>query len=526
MRGGDLKEAETLYRQALALDSRLAAAWANIGLLQANARRYPEAAKSFAKAHALEPKNPVYILPLAQAQSQAGQLTGAEKTLLEARRLWPREESLLSLLATVQMSLERFSAAAETLKQLNAVRRGNDRQTLGLLVTALLAAGRRKEARPYARQMAARFPKDPTAHLLVGDISAQLQDWREATKAYSRAFTLNPRAGKAALAAGACAEKAGDLALAETLYKRLAQKRFGEPVARLAQGKILLLKKDYVHAQAQLEAAFLAQKSAGSEPEFLVPLGEALLFQGRQNDARAREYLKAAIAIDPAHERARRSLAFLHLRAGRLPDAVVQLRAVLELNPKDTPTQRQIAELLTLLGKTDAAAAAWEALASATPADPEPLRQLAALWVKANRLPEARKALRRALKRTPEDTEAQLALAEVEEQAGDTAAALRVLERLTTTHPTLPAPQWMLACLWLRRRQPTQAEKPLVALEAVGEPALRLARRRTEFLPDSSEAWYVYGRLLRRANRPEEAAKAFAESARKGFALSLPNDMP
>jgi tetratricopeptide (TPR) repeat protein len=522
MRAGDLPGAERLYRKALAINPRLPAAWANLGLLQANAQRYPDAARSFGRAHALEPNNPSYLMPLAQAQSQAGLLPGAEKTLLEARRVWPREESVLGLLATVQMSRERFSPAAETLKTLNRVRQGKDRQTLGLLVTALTAARKRTEARSFAKVMASRFPKDPLAHLLVGDLSAQLQDWTAAKAAYGRAFALNPKAGKAALAAGACAEKAGDLAGAEAIYKKLAQKRAGEPVARLAQGKILLLQKDYVQAQNQLEAAFISQKNAGSEPEFLVPLGEALLFQGRQNDARAREYLKAAVAIDPAHERARRSLAFLHLRAGRLADAVVQLRALLELSPDDDRTRHQIAELLGALGKTDAATLAWEELAQRRPSDPEPLRALAALHEKAGKVEDARRALRKALARAPEDTETLLTSAALEEKAGDTAAALRVLERAAQVAPESPAAQWALADLWLRRKQPLAAEKPLAVLEILGEAALNLARRRTTET-DSPESWFVYGRLLKRAGRSEESQRAFDDAVKKGFSLPLPN---
>lgn len=524
MRGGDLKEAERLYKEALKLNPQLSAAWANIGLLQSNARKYPEAVKSFSRAHALEPNNPAYLMPLAQAQSQAGQLDGAERTLQKARRIWPLDENVLGMLTTVQMNLQHFSGAADTLKDLNLIRKGKDKQTTRLLITALVGANQRKEARRYARLMTVQFPTDPVGHLLVGDMAAQLRDWREATKAYNRAFTLDPKAGKAALAAGAAAEKLGDTAQAEAIYKKLAQKRPGEPIARLALGKISLIHKDYDQAQKQLEAAFVGQKNAGSEPEFLVPLGEALLFQGPQHDDKAREYLKAAVAIDPAHERGRRSLAFLNIRAGRLADAVVQLRAIEELDPDNLATQRQIAELLGLLGKYDAAADAWEILASKAPKDPEPLRQLAALRLKENKLPEARKALRRALTRMPDDVETQLALAEVEEKAGDTASALRVLERLTAANPTQPAPQWELACWWLRRQQPAQAEKPILALETNGAGALNLARRKTETLTDSPEVWYVYGRLLRHAGRAEEAGKAFAESARKGFTLSLPND--
>ncbi len=521
MRAGDLPGAETLYRKALALNPKLSAAWANLGLLQANAQRYPDAAKSFGRAHALEPKNPAYLMPLAQAQSQAGLLPGAEKTLQEARKIWPREESVLGLLATIQMNRERFLPASETLKTLNQVRKGKDRQTLGLLVTALTAARKRTEARSYAQIMASRFPKDPLAHLLVGDLSAQLQDWAAAQAAYGRAFALNPKAGKAALAAGACAEKAGNLLGAEAIYKKLAQKRAGEPVARLAQGKILLLQKDYAQAQNQLEAAFVSQKSAGSEPEFLVPLGEALLFQGRQNDGRAREYLRAAVAIDPAHERARRSLAFLNLRSGRLADAVVQLRALLELSPDDDRTRHQIAELLGALGKTDAALAAWEELAQRRPSDPEPLRELAALHEKAGKPGDARKALRKALARAQGDPETLLASAGLEERSGDIAAALRVLERAALVAPESPAVQWALADLWLRRKQPAAAEKPIATLETLGEAGLNLARRRTE--TDTPESWLIYGRLLKRAGRPEESQKAFDEAVKKGFSLPLSN---
>ena len=306
------------------------------------------------------------------------------------------------------MARGKYAEAAGPLGLLNGLRGGKDLQTLGSLVTALAGAGRREEARTYARAMARRFPKEERATLLLGDLSAQLagesgkaEDWSEAQSAYRKAFGLNMNNVRAALAAGASAERAGDAAGARGIYRRLAARDPKSAYARLAAGKVHLLDHLYPQAQAALEAAFLAERTAGSDPEFLVPLGEALLMQGAQNDDRAQEYFRAAVAVDPSCDRARRALALLHLRAGRLSDASVQLRALLALQQSDTDARRRLAEVLERAGKPDLAAQQWERLARMRSTDPAPLVSLAALRRGQGRWAEARSAAEGAVRRDP-----------------------------------------------------------------------------------------------------------------------------
>ena len=521
MRGGKLADAERLYRKAVALNPRLAAAWANLGLLQANAKRFSEAADSLEKARRLEPQNDAYLPALLQAQYQARRFEGAEKTARRILALSPRDEAALAILGNSLLTRQRFAEAARPLEKLNGLRGGRDQQTLSSLIVALTGARQRREARSYARAMASRFPKDERAWLLVGDLSAQLAtetlqpaDWREAKLAYAKAFALDPKNVRAALAAIACAEKEGDFPGAESLLKQLAGKNAGKPVGHLAQGKLLLLHKNYPQAQAELEAAFVAEKTAGSDPEFLVPLGEALMLQGPQNDARAREYLRAAVAIDPASERGRRSLAFLNLRAGKLPEAISQLRALLDIQSNDHGTRRQVAELLERAGKPESAAAQWEELAKRKRADPAPLLALAELYRKAEKLPEAKKAVERALLRAPKSEPAQQALARLLEAAGKDDELLLVREKWAALAPESAAAQWELARLYLQRGLESAAALPLKTLQAQPETALALGKKRTEERPGDAETWYLYGALLRVAGKTEDAIRAFAEAVR------------
>lgn len=555
MRAGKLADAERLYRRAIGLNPKMAAAWANLGLIQSNAKRFDEACASLEKARSLEPGNDAYLPPLLQAQYQAGRLESAEKTARRILALSPRDEAALAILGNSLLARQKFAEATRPLEKLNGLRGGRDGATLTSLIVALTGARQRREARSYARAMASRFPKDERARLFVGDLSAQLatetalpSDWREARLAYAKAYGLNPKNVRAALAATTCAEKEGDLAAAESLLKQLATKNSGKPLGHLAQGRLLLLRKNYPQAQAELEAAFVAEKTAGSDPEFLVPLGEALMLQGPQNDARAREYLRAAVAVDPASERGRRSLAFLNLRAGKLPEAISQLRALLDVQPGDHGTRRQVAELLERVGKPDSAAMQWEELARRKKTDPAPLLALASLYQRTQKLPDAKKAVERALLRAPERVEALLLLAKICDRQNDAPGARKSVERALAIAPkSEPAQQaladlleaggkddelllvrekwaalapesvvahWELARLYLQRSRADDARLQIAALTPPSDAALKLGKNRTEARPGDAEGWYLYGVLLRTAGKTEDAIKAFTDAAR------------
>lgn len=555
MRAGKLADAERFYRKTIGVNPRMAAAWANLGLLQSNAKRFNEACASLEKARSLEPTNDAYLPPLLQAQYQAGRVESAEKTARRILALAPRDEATLAILGNLLLARQKFAEATRPLEKLNGLRGGRDGATLTSLIVALTGARQRREARSYARAMASRFPKDERARLFVGDLSAQLatettlpSDWREAKLAYAKAFALNPKNARAALAATTCAEKEGDFAVAESLFQQLAAKNAGKPLGHLAQGKLLLLRKNYPQAQAELEAAFVMEKTAGSDPEFLVPLGEALMLQGPQNDARAREYLRAAVAVDPASERGRRSLAFLNLRAGKIPEAISQLRALLDVQPNDGGTRRQVAELLERFGKPERAIAQWEELARRKKSDPAPLLALATLYSKGEKWADAKKAVERALLRTPENLEALLLLSKIYDGQGDALNARKSAERALTIAPrSEPAQQalgdllevggkddellltrekwvalvpesvaarWELARLYLRRNRETDAKLHVEALQLQPDAALKLGKSRTETKPGDAESWYLYGVILRAAGKTDDAIKAFTDAAR------------
>lgn len=95
---GQTDGASKAYRRLLDTDQS-AAAWHGLGLIDADAGRYDQAAQSLRKAVELEPINAAYLGDLGYAQLCAGQLALAREPLAKAAELEPASIKAISNLA-------------------------------------------------------------------------------------------------------------------------------------------------------------------------------------------------------------------------------------------------------------------------------------------------------------------------------------------------------------------------------------------------------------------------------------------
>jgi tetratricopeptide (TPR) repeat protein len=492
-------DAERLYKETLRLDPKSAVAWANLSLVQARTNRLKEALESLERACTLEPKNATFRAQRAAFALRAGRADDALADALRALALDPKSDDALSITASLLFTRRRYAEAVPVLRRLDAVRNGKDRQVAASLVSALVGMGKRVEARAAARTLAARFPKDANAHLMVGDLAGQLgfetknkADLDEARRAYQKAFALAPNNLRAGINAAVAAEMAGQNPEAERILTRLIAAHPNEVDVRIALGRLYFDQKEYRRAQTQFEAVVGRDSK---NPNALVPLATALMLQGPEGDTAAINYYKAALASNPQDGRALRGLAFVAERAKRTDDAIAAYRQLARTgDAASDEASRKIAALLAEAGRTAEAQTELRALAERRPKETAALRELGGLLLKDGRGDAAREAFERATLRDPKDAAAWVGLGQAQEKLGHDNAAQTAYGRAIDAAPGSAAAHNALITLL------TRLQKTDVALAA--------RERLVTALPDDNAARFDLAQAYIAANRDDDALRA------------------
>lgn len=150
-----LQELET----ALQLDPNSLAAHTFLALYWTRQSRYDQAKETIQKAAALDPENPALLVQLASIQAASGELYNAYETYRKAIELSPYDPIYRRSL--IEFAIE-YDFEIETI------------------------------ALPMARQLAARFPKDPQNQDLLGRLLLKQGDLTSAERFFRRALELDP----------------------------------------------------------------------------------------------------------------------------------------------------------------------------------------------------------------------------------------------------------------------------------------------------------------------------------------------
>jgi Tfp pilus assembly protein PilF len=301
---GQWDEAVAEYRQAIALDPRLAPGHNNLGAILCDHQRdYDGAIACFTTAIALNPREAWAHYNLANALKGKGRRDEAVDEYRQALALDPK------------------SARAHT--------------NLG---SALHAKGRTDEAMAEFRQAIALDPKDGGAHNGLGRALHDKGRTDEAMAEYRRAITLDPKDAKAHHNLGNAMQdkRRWDEAIAEYRKAISLDPKYAPAYSNL--GAILCdHQRDYDGAITCFQKAIaLDPKNASVHYNF----GNALFGKGRLDEALA-EY-REAIDIEPKHAPAHSAIVQALLRQGRYAAAREATRRALELVPADAPLRRTL----------------------------------------------------------------------------------------------------------------------------------------------------------------------------------------
>lgn len=293
------------------------------------------------------PDDPDMLDVLGVAQLASGEYNQAATTFNRVAALQPRSAQPHLRLADVHAANRDPAAAAQSLRKALEIQPNLLVAQRGLAGYAL-KADRVAEALAIGQEIQKQRPKEAAGYLLEGDIHAQKRDWTKALAAYRQGLGRAPspelavKAHEALLASGQAAEAtrhaerwlkeqprdlafpfylgsramaAKDWARAEALFRRIVELR---PDHVLALNNLAWLAGE----QGKPEAVALAERAvqaAPNQPAILDTL--ALLLSKKGEHARALELQKRVVALQPDAPLFKFNLAKVQLAAGDKAEA-------------------------------------------------------------------------------------------------------------------------------------------------------------------------------------------------------------
>jgi tetratricopeptide (TPR) repeat protein len=312
---GERIEERQALEQAVRLDSTLALAQNQLGLMDLQDGRISEAESRFNQALALDPQ-------FAEAQGNLGVLYGQQGKIQEAESLFRRAiennpkyaQGFLNL-GLILAGQERFAEAEkqiETAIQIAPDLKGS-RAALGMVRARM---GRSQEAIAAFRQVVAEDPSSPDSHLNLGIALADSYDVSAALAEFSSAVDLAPNS----------------------------------PAARYNKGRALFDLRKYREASVELRRAVELSPSY-FEPLYLLAVAEKQM----DNRARSAELLRKAVTLRPRDADAHYLLGQNLSGLGKKKEAIAEWKTAVEIDPGQS---QALSSLVRALQESDAAEAA------------------------------------------------------------------------------------------------------------------------------------------------------------------------
>jgi tetratricopeptide (TPR) repeat protein len=328
--GYDAK-AEAAYTKSVS--GLLGQAYHNLGVMDARASRYPQAAEEFSQAAKWEPSIPSLDRNWGLAAYRAEKYDEAAAPLERALRSTPNDLSLREMLGLCYFMGDKFAESAATLRPVLDQLPDN----AGLLYAAGTSLVRSGDAKNGARVFSRMLEKNqnvPAVHLMLGQAYAQEQNYPEALAEFAKALQLDSHTAEAHYGSGMVAFKQGKMDRSADEFQQELSVNPGYIPAEYQLGYVRL-------AMHQADAAIpLLQDVVSRQPNHSdahYELGKALLEQGKVKDA-IRD-LEASVHLHPT-DYAYYQLSVAYRREGRTSDAEQAVLMYQKLRPKPHVSQQ------------------------------------------------------------------------------------------------------------------------------------------------------------------------------------------
>lgn len=337
LRNHDAKGALVAAQDAVAALPTSLPAQEALGRTQLTAGEVQQAVTTLNKLVSQQPKEPRYLVQLAEAQMQSKDVAAAQRSLARALELEPRSLVVRRNMAVLAMQ-----------------------------------QGRVDEAKATARELQKLEPQNPAGYLLEGDIASRQKDWPAAATAY-RASLAKARTTDAAVRLHQALAGGGNKAEAERFAADWRKQSPADAAFRFYLGDVALAQQDWATAETHYRAvadaqpnnamavnnvAFLLVKQgkagalalaerantlAPNQPALIDTLAMALAAENQW--PKAVEAQKRAVALAPKDASLRLALARYYLKAGEKSQARGELEDLAKLGERFA-AQAEVAELL------------------------------------------------------------------------------------------------------------------------------------------------------------------------------------
>jgi len=292
------------------LTTALARSYFNLGVLQAQAERFPRAAQYFEQAATIDPAFPRVQYSLGVALFNAKSFDRAAAPLARALEQTPTDMNLRRMLAMTWLNTDAYDKAADLLEN-DPGRRGQPslQYAYGL---ALARSQRSAQAAKVFQQLLDEHGDTAELHVLLGQAHAQQGDFDSAIASFGRALALDPKVPDANAALGVIYFRQGKLEEAEKALRAELVAHPGEPLAQHTLAAVL-----EVQGQPE-EALSLLRDVLKARPDFADArylFGKILLAQGSAQEAA--EQLEIAARIAPEDANIHYQLGRAYQRLGR-----------------------------------------------------------------------------------------------------------------------------------------------------------------------------------------------------------------
>ena len=305
----------------------LGQAYHNLGVIDARASRYAQAAEEFSQAWKWEPSIPGLDHNWGLAAFRAEKYEEASASLERELRRTPNDLSIRQMLGLCYYMGDKFPESAAVLRPVLDQLPDN----AGLLYAAGVSLVRSGDAKNGARVFSRMLEKNqniPGIHLMLGQAYAQQQNYPDAMSEFSRALQLDPHTTEAHYGSGMVALKQGKLdGSAEEFQQELSVNPGFIPAEyQLAYVRLQMRQAD--------EAIPLLRDVVTRQPNHSdahYELGKALLEQGKVKDAI--QDLRTSIQLHPT-DYAYYQLSVAYRRDGRTDEAEQAVLMYQKLKPK------------------------------------------------------------------------------------------------------------------------------------------------------------------------------------------------
>ena len=399
--------AETMFRDALALDPAFTAATRDLAQLYLATGRGDDARK-------------VYTGLLSKKPNDAS----------NSPSIKANDVAALVGLAGIAIAEKKWTEAIDDLNRARTIAKTDPAPGLELMKLYELRADW-DSARAVAVELGQQFPQDANVAEAQGRTRLEAGDRKGALSSYKLAQQLAPNSIPILSGYVALLRQAG--------YLRDARDVLQDAVGRNPRNASI--KAELIRVEAELDgldtAIYVAHGFAKDDPQnSLYDQVSAELYEktGRAGDAAA--LLETAVAARPADDNLRLGLSRLYTRMGNLAKAEAVLNARLQTDPKNPVAGGALAALYLMMGRPDDAKKLYRDVLSQSPNEVVALIGLADIAVAEKKWPEAIDYINRAHTAAPDDPAPVLGLTNLYVLHQDWESAIRVATDLVKKYPT------------------------------------------------------------------------------------------